>query len=218
MKYTTADVLPIAYDVLAQSTHHSHSSEWGIVLDVPLSVMEKIKTRTKWQLVWYLEQKAYEYIQCAIIADVIKILSGQEVSYKMSYFQADIMEWRDVMIKIGKKVRFAADITSKYYIEERVVKSWRIERLNKRNQKNGYGKPYTSDDNVWRVVIWLPPIYNRFAQSTLREVQSIPEIHERVSAFIAKSGLSPVNTIQVEATNKNWKKPSELIKTALRLK
>ena len=218
MKYATADVLSIAYDVLAQSTYHSHSSEWGIVLSVPLSVMEKIKTRTEWQLAWYLEQKAYEYVQCAIIAEIIRILSGQEVSYKMSYFQADIMEGRDAMIKIGKKVRFAADITSNYCIEERVVKSWRIERLNRRNLKNGYGKPYTSDDNIWRVVIWLPPIYNRFAQSTIREAQSIPEIHERVSTFIAKSGLSPVNTIQVEATNKNWKKPSELIKTALRLK
>ncbi len=62
-------------------------------------------------------------MQCAIIAEIIRILSGQEVSYKMSYFQADIMEGRDAMIKIGKKVRFAADITSNYYIEERVVKS-----------------------------------------------------------------------------------------------
>lgn len=217
MKHTIITVPPIAYEVLRNSVPHTQTEDEGLLLDIPLFVMEKIRTRTDGQLPWYLRQKAYEYIQCAMLSEVIHILSGEEVSYKMAYFQTHLMEWRDAMVRIGNKERFAVDITSSHHIAEHLLKSQKIEHTNVQSKKNGYWNAHTNDNNVWRVIVWLPPYYNRRALAILDAVHTIQDVHSYVWEFIAKSWLSSANTIEVAATNKRWKKPEWQISSILRI-
>ena len=50
MKHSIITVPPIAYEVLGNSVPHTQTEDDGLLLDIPLFVMEKIKTRTEGQL------------------------------------------------------------------------------------------------------------------------------------------------------------------------
>ncbi len=217
MKHSIITVPPIAYEVLGNSVPHTQTEDDGLLLDIPLFVMEKIKTRTEGQLPWYLRQKAFKYIQCAMLSEVIHILSGEEVSFKMAYFQTHLMEWRDAMVRIGNKERFAVAITSSHHIAEHLLKSQKIEHTNVQSKKNGYWNAHTNDNNVWRVIVWLPPYYNKRASAILDTVHTIQDVHSSVWEFIARSWLSSANTIEVAATNKRWKKTEWQISSILRI-